>query len=249
MGLALAAAGGCDPKENAAPKAAEAKSGASKAEPTKPATAKAEPANAEPANAEPANAEPAKAAPAKAEPGEPNKPEPTAEPAEQALPELPELPENRLEYDLPVVADHSGGFDVSFAILKKGNPATGQGSLTVFGPEIKPGDKGAAKDWNDICDTRLNAFGPRVHGLRLDLNRIEPFPEPDTRIETGRSFRLTVAGWKLPYSAFKDREHEADIRLLGGDDEEVEVAVSITEPGQPGSLRGRFKAKVCPPAS
>lgn len=241
--LALTA---CDSPGEAKPatKAAPAKAGKA-AEKTDAAPAKAA--------AKPV-AEEAKAAPEPGERADAAKPgaEAAANPdAPDAAAALPDLPENRIEYDLPIIGDKKGGFDVSFAIVKRGRPQTGQGSLTVFGPEVKPGDKGSAKDWQDICDTRLNAFGRTTHGLFLDLNKIDPLPGPDptAKIKSGATFRLQGGGWSLPYGDFKSHgAHDIDVRFVGGDDKELEIAVNVTEPGQQGALRGRFKARVCPPS-
>ncbi len=191
-----------------------------------------------------AKAEAPKADAPKEEPPEPDVPEALQEVT------LPELPTNRVEYDSPVVGDNAGGFDVSFAILKKGNEQSGQGSLTVFGPDVKPGDKGVAKDWQDVCDTRLNAFS-NAHGLMLDLNGINPFPTPgpDAKVRTGSFFRMQLGRWRLPSKAFRDRTHEADVRILSADDEVAVVGFVWKEAGQPGSLRGKVEAKICPAPS
>ncbi len=195
-----------------------------------------------------AKAEAAKGEAAKAEAAKAEAPEAEAEPTEEGS--FADLPENRVEYDLPVVGDKAGGFDVSFAILRKGSAQSGQGSLTVFGPEVKPGDKGVAKDWHDVCDTRLNAFSD-AHGLMLDLNGIDPFPTPgpDAKVRTGSSFRLQLGRWRLPSKAFRERTHEADVRILSADDDLAVVGFMWKEPGQPGSLRGKVEAKICPPSS
>ncbi len=200
------------------------------------------------ADAEAPKAEAPKAEAPKAEVPEAEAPEAEAAPAGEGA--LPDLPKNRVEYDLPVVGDKAGGFDVSFAILRKGNAQTGQGSLTVFGPEVKPGDKGAAKDWQDVCDTRLNAFSD-AHGLMLDLNGIDPFPTPgpNAKVRTGSSFRMQLGRWRLPSKAFRERTHEADVRILSADEDLAVVGFRWQEPGQPGSLRGQVEAKICPPSS
>lgn len=158
---------------------------------------------------------------------------------------------NSVVYDLPLMGEQVGEFEASFALIKRGNAQTGQGSMTIFGPEFTKGDKGVAKDWADKCSTRLNAFSPRVSGFFIYLNKLEPWPTPATPVSVGNSFQFQAKGKKLSYSAFKDVELSSDIRILaqpkeGDTTSEVEVLIDIRQPGKEGSVRGRVMAIVCP---
>lgn len=186
---------------------------------------------------------------------EPAPPVPPAAPPAEAAKQAPPAPAdtvaaNRLDYDLPMVGDHKGGFDASFALLHLGREDSGQGDLVVFGPDVKPGDKGGATEWKDLCDTRLNAFPyAGVHGFRIMLSNVKTLPTPPAKLEANNiTFDLQGDGWALAYKDVQAHPFSADVQLVKSDGKEADVDVRIVEPGKDGSLHGRIHAKVCPSA-
>jgi hypothetical protein len=175
----------------------------------------------------------------------------TAQPTAAPAP-ISTLPPDRIDYDLPMVGDRKGGFDVSFALLHLGREDSGQGDLVVFGPEVKEGDKGTASDWTDVCSTRLNAFPyASVHGFRIPISNLKQLPAagPAATLEPSTvTFDLQGEGWGLSQKDLEAHPFKAGVRLLTSDGKEAELEVQIHEPGKDGSLRGRLRAKICPSA-
>lgn len=178
---------------------------------------------------------------------EPAPAQPAAVPMKATPDAASTAPSNRIDYDLPMVADHKGGFDASFALLHLGREDSGQGDLVVFGPEVKPGDKGGATDWKDICDTRLNAFPyAGVHGFKINLSNIKTLPAAPAKLESNNiSFDLQGDGWALAYKDVQAHPFQADVQLVASDGKQADVDVHIVEPGKDGALRGHVRATIC----
>ncbi len=187
------------------------------------------------------NAESKPSAPAKPEAPVAVAPPPPAEPAT-------DLPANKIVYDLPMVAEHKGAFDVSFALLHLGREDSGQGDLVVFGPDVKEGDKGNASDWTDVCSTRLNAFPyAGVHGFKILISNIKQLPAAPAKLEPSTvAFDLQGDGWALSQKVLNANKFEPELQLVRIDGKEAVLDVRIREPGKDGSVRGRVRAKICP---